>query len=170
MEDIGEEEDTTDDKKLYHRQGEAWIMENTWITGEKYPNDPFKTEMTVGQADMIKRVIPGTYILEEVKAPAGYAKGFPEGITVTETREVQKTGMEDEKIKVEIVKTDAPGQYRINVISDSAGHAVSDYDQGSGSQENLSRINSRIVRIVKVTEFVSSHFRKFQNPILPFRS
>lgn len=137
MEDIGEEEDTTDDKKLYHRQGEAWIMENTWITGEKYPNDPFKKEMTVGQADMIKRVIPGTYILEEVKAPSGYAKGFPEGITVTETREVQKTGMEDEKIKVEIVKTDAPGQYRINVISDSAGHAVSDYDQGSGSQENL---------------------------------
>jgi hypothetical protein len=123
MEDIGNEEDTTDDKKLYHRQGEAWFMENTWITGEKYPNDPFKTDMTVGQADMLKRVIPGSYILEEVKAPSGYAKGFPEGITVTETREVQKTGMEDEKIKVEIVKTDAPDQYRINVISD--------YDPGS---------------------------------------
>ncbi|WP_349944904.1 SpaA isopeptide-forming pilin-related protein [Lacrimispora sp. BS-2] len=129
IEDIGKEEDTTDDKKLYHRQGEAWIMENTWITGEKYPNNPFKVEMTVGQADMLKRVIPGTYILEEVKVPDGYTKGFPEGVTVTETREVQKAGLEDEKIKVEIVKTDAPDQYRIDVLSD--------YDQGSGSQQDI---------------------------------
>jgi uncharacterized surface anchored protein len=118
MEDIGKEEDLTDDKKLYHRQGEAWVMENTWISGEKFPNDPFKADMTIGQADMLKRVIPGTYILEEVKAPSGYTKGFPEGVTVIETREVQKTGMEDEKIKVEIVKTDAPDQYRIDVFSD----------------------------------------------------
>lgn len=118
MEDIGKEEDTTDDKKLYHRQGESWVMENTWITGEKYPNDPFKKEATVGQADMLKRVIPGTYIMEEIKAPAGFTKDFPEGVTVTETREVQKAGMEDEKIKVEIVKTDAPDQYRIDVVSD----------------------------------------------------
>jgi hypothetical protein len=118
MEDIGKEEDITDDKKLYHRQGESWVMENTWITGEKYPNDPFKADMTVGQADMLKRVIPGTYIMEEIKAPSGYAKGFPEGVTVKETREVQKTGLEDEKIKVEIVKTDAPDQYRIDVFSD----------------------------------------------------
>uniref|UniRef100_UPI0006CF7FB1 SpaA isopeptide-forming pilin-related protein n=1 Tax=Clostridium sp. NkU-1 TaxID=1095009 RepID=UPI0006CF7FB1 len=118
MEDIGEEEDITDDKKLYHRQGEAWIMENTWITGEKYPNDPFKSDMTVGQADVLKRVVPGTYIMEELKAPSGYAKGFPVGVTVMETREVQKTGMEDEKIKVEIVKTDAPDRYRIDVRSD----------------------------------------------------
>jgi hypothetical protein len=118
MENIGKEEDLTDDKKLYHRQGEAWVMENTWISGEKFPNDPFKADMTIGQADMLKRVIPGTYILEEVKAPSGYTKGFPEGVTVIETREVQKTGMEDEKIKVEIVKTDAPDQYRIDVLSD----------------------------------------------------
>ncbi len=116
--DIGKEEDTADDKKLYHRQGEAWIMENTWITGEKYPNDPFKTDMTVGQADMLKRVIPGTYIMEEIKVPSGYTKGFPEGVAIKETREVQETGMEDEKIKAEVVKTDAPNQYRINVMSD----------------------------------------------------
>ena len=124
MEDIGKEEDIADEsrplwsKKLYHRQGEAWIMENTWITGEKYPNDPFRSDMTVGQADMLKRVIPGTYIMEEVKVPSGYTKSFPEGVTVTETRKVQKSGAEDEKIKVEIVKTDAPDQYRINVMSD----------------------------------------------------
>ncbi len=118
MEDIRKEEDITDDKKLNHRQGEAWIMENTWITGEKYPNDPFKSDMTVGQADMLKRVIPGTYIMEEVKAPSGYTRVFPEGVTVIETREVQKTGLENERIKVEIVKTDATDQYRIDVLSD----------------------------------------------------
>ncbi|PJJ29847.1 SpaA isopeptide-forming pilin-related protein [Lacrimispora celerecrescens] len=118
MEDIGKEEDIIDDKKLYHRKGEAWIMENTWITGEEYPNDPFKADMTVGQADMLKRVIPGTYIMEEVKAPSGYTRGFPEGVTVIETREVQKTGLQDEKIKVEIVKTDAADRYRLDVLSD----------------------------------------------------
>lgn len=140
MENIGETEDITDDKKLYHRQGEAWIMENTWITGEKYPNDPFQGDATVGQADMLKRVIPGTYIMEEAKAPAGYTKGFPEGITVTETTEVQRAGMEDEKIKIEIVKTDAPDQYRIDVISDyQEGLAVTEpkgaysYSQVSGA-------------------------------------
>ncbi|WP_185967514.1 SpaA isopeptide-forming pilin-related protein [Clostridium sp. HBUAS56010] len=128
-EDIGEEEDETDDKKLYHRQGESWIMENTWISGETYPNDPWREDRTAGQADMLKRVIPGTYIMEEVKAPAGYAKGLPEGLTVTETAEVQKSGMEDEKIKVEIVKTDAPDQYRLDINSD--------FNQGSGHQEGL---------------------------------
>ncbi len=118
IEDVGEEENLADDPKLYHRQGESWIMENTWITGEAYPNDPFQADMTVGQADMLKRVIPGTYIMEEVKPPAGYTKGFPEGVTISETREVQRIGMEDEKIKAEIVKTDAPDRYKLNVISD----------------------------------------------------
>lgn len=116
--EIGKEQDTSDDKKLFHRKGEAWVMENTWITGEKYPNDPFKTEKTTGQADMLKRVLPGTYILEEEEAPEGYAKGFPKGVTVAETGQVQTAGMEDEKIKAEIVKTDAPENYRLAVISD----------------------------------------------------
>ena len=140
MEDIGQEENTTDDKKLYHRQGESWIMENTWISGEKYPNDPFQSEGTVGQADMLKRVIPGTYIMEEVSAPSGYVKGIPEGITVTETKDVQKTGMEDEKIKVEIAKTDAADQQTLNVISDyQSGLTVTEpkgaysYNQVSGA-------------------------------------
>jgi len=141
MKDVGEEENTTDDKKLYHRQGEAWVMENTWISGEKYPNDPFKGDLTVGQADMLKRVIPGAYILEEVTAPSGYTKGFPEGITVAETEDVQKTGMEDEKIKVEIAKTDAADQQTLNVISDyQSGLTVTEpkgaysYSQVSGAR------------------------------------
>ncbi|MDW2798763.1 SpaA isopeptide-forming pilin-related protein [Clostridium boliviensis] len=118
MEDIGEEENTTDDKKLYHRQGESWVMENTWISGEKYPNDPFQSVMTAGQSDMLKRVIPGTYIMEEVTAPSGYTKGFPKGVTVKESRAEQKTEMEDEKIKVEIVKTDAASEQTCKIISD----------------------------------------------------
>ncbi|MEX0125517.1 prealbumin-like fold domain-containing protein, partial [Clostridium butyricum] len=126
---IGSEEDSTDDPKLYYRQGEALVMENTWITGETYPNDPFQSEKSVGQADMLKRVIPGKYIMEEVKAPSGYQKGFPQGITVTERKEVQTASMEDPKIKVEITKTDASSQYRIPVISD--------YDQRSDSQDGL---------------------------------
>lgn len=126
---IGSEEDITDDPKLYYRQGEALVMENTWITGETYPNDPFQSEKSVGQADMLKRVIPGKYIMEEVQAPSGYQKGFPQGITVTERKEVQTASMEDPKIKVEITKTDASSQYRIPVISD--------YDQGSDSKDGL---------------------------------
>jgi uncharacterized surface anchored protein len=134
---IGSEEDITDDPSLYHRQGEAWVMENTWTTGEKYPNDPFQTVMTAGQADMLKRVIPGTYIMEEVKAPSGYQKGFPQGITVEETKEVQATGMEDPKIKVEITKTDAASQYRIPVISDYQDGLVVTEPKGAYSYKQI---------------------------------
>ncbi len=118
LKEIGSEENTTDDRNLYHRQGEAWVMENTWITGEKYPNDPFKDQMTAGQADMLKRVIPGSYIMEEKEAPAGVVKSLPVGVTVKENTEVQTTEMVDEKIKVEIVKTDAADQYKLTVHSD----------------------------------------------------
>ena len=118
LRDIGEEEDPADDKKLYHRQGEAWIMENVWTTGDRYPDDPFHYASGTGQADMLKRVIPGTYIMEEAEAPAGYVKGFPIGLTVRETRQVQNAELVDEKIKVEIVKTDAADQYRIDIVSD----------------------------------------------------
>ena len=150
MKDIGKEEDLTEDKKLYHRQGEAWVMENTWISGEKYPNDPFKADMTIGQADMLKRVIPGTYILEEVKAPSGYTKGFPEGVTVLETREVQKTGMEDEKIKVEIVKTDAPNQYRIGVISDYQENLTVTEPKGTYSYSQVSGAHLALYKAKRV--------------------
>lgn len=134
---IGSEEDITDDPGLYHRQGEAWVMENTWITGEKHPNDPFQSDMTVGQADMLKRVIPGTYIMEEVKAPFGYKKGFPQGITVKENNEVQTTSMEDPKIKVEITKTDAASQYRIPVISDYQDGLVVTEPKGAYSYKQI---------------------------------
>ena len=87
-------------------------------TGDRYPDDPFHYASGTGQADMLKRVIPGTYIMEEAEAPAGYVKGFPIGLTVRETRQVQNAELVDEKIKVEIVKTDAADQYRIDIVSD----------------------------------------------------
>ena len=45
-------------KKLYHRQGEGYILENTWMTSDSSPNDPFHTEKTAGQPDILKRVVP----------------------------------------------------------------------------------------------------------------
>lgn len=116
--DVEDEKDPQDDKKLYHRQGEAWIMENTWKSGEAYPNDPFRGEMTAGKADMIKRILPGTYIMEEEEPPEGYQKGFPVGVTVREGALAERVKMKDERIKVEIVKTDAAPEYRLDIKSD----------------------------------------------------
>lgn len=59
--DIGANpEDAADDRPLYHRQGESYIIENTWTTGEEAPNDPFQNGMTNGQVDVLKRVRPET--------------------------------------------------------------------------------------------------------------
>ncbi|WP_349673852.1 SpaA isopeptide-forming pilin-related protein [Lacrimispora sp.] len=160
MEDIGEEENTTDDKKLYHRQGESRIMENTWISGEKYPNDPFQSEGTVGQADMLKRVIPGTYIMEEVSAPSGYVKGIPEGITVTETKDVQKTGMEDEKIKVEIAKTDAADKQILNVISDYQSGLTVIEPKGAYSYNQVSRVHLVLYKAKRIYTTDSNNYPK----------
>ncbi|MFR5733968.1 MAG: hypothetical protein ACLUD2_20730 [Clostridium sp.] len=38
--------------------GEFWIIPNLWISGESSPQDPSEGEMTWGQADMLRRVIP----------------------------------------------------------------------------------------------------------------
>lgn len=157
---IGSEEDITDDPGLYHRQGEAWVMENTWITGEKYPNDPFQMDMTVGQADMLKRVIPGTYIMEEVKAPSGYKKGFPQGITVKETKEVQTIGMEDPKIEVEITKTDAASQYRIPVISDYQDGLVVTEPKGAYSYKQITGAHLALYNAKRIYTTDSSTYPK----------
>ncbi len=157
---IGKEEDTTDDPKFYHREGEPWVTENTWITGEKYPNDPFQTDVTVGQADMLKRVIPGTYIMEEVKAPSGYQKGFPQGITIEETKEVQTTSMEDPKIKVEITKTDAANQYRIPVISDYQDGLVVTEPKGAYSYEQITGAHLALYNAKRVSTTDSNTYPK----------
>lgn len=125
------------DNILYRRLGDAYIMENVWITGENTPNDPFDVQQvdTVentadmkntissdgwtgndvysntasgGQADMLKRVNQGTYIMEERKAPTGYSKALPVGVTMNENTDIQTAEMTDQTIKVEIIKADAP--------------------------------------------------------------
>ena len=67
--------------RLYHRSGESYILENTWMTSDKTPNDPFSEEELPGQADVLKRLPAGTYILEELAAPEGegYTKAFLPG-------------------------------------------------------------------------------------------
>lgn len=148
--EIGEAQDLDDDAKLYHRQGEAWIMENTWLSGEKYPNDPFKADVTAGKTDTLKRVIPGTYILEELEAPAGYRKSLPTGVTVREEMQVQKAELEDERIKVEIVKTDAASQYRIDVIDDSGKKSETTEPKGGYSYGQIAGAHLALYRAHRI--------------------
>ena len=119
--DIGNDpENREDDRPLYHRQGEAYLMENSWITGDETPNDPFHTRIRDGQVDVLKRVPVGVYILEETRAPSGYAKRMPTGLTVEETCEVQELRLTNRPITVQIEKIDAPEQYQ---------QPVRDYDR-----------------------------------------
>lgn len=111
-------------KKLYHRQGEAYILENTWVTSHKTPNDPFENATTPGQADVLKRVPAGSYIMEELKSPTGYLKGMPTAVTVKETTDMQHAAMVDKTIKIEISKTDAPQQWQQEVIDRSTNQVV----------------------------------------------
>lgn len=105
-----EKEEEQSQKKLYHRQGEGYILENTWRSSDKTPNDPFHTEETAGQPDLLKRVPAGHYIMEELKSPAGYVTGLPVGVTVRESSDRQNTEMVDKTIKIEISKVDAPAK------------------------------------------------------------
>ena len=108
LHDGKEQEEKQNQKKLYHRQGEGYILENTWLSSDKTPNDPFHTEETEGQPDILKRVPAGHYILEELKSPAGYVTALPVGVTVHENSDMQNTEMVDKTIKIEISKVDAP--------------------------------------------------------------
>jgi hypothetical protein len=97
-------------KALYHRAGESYILENTWVTSDRSPNDPFDTGSTDGQADILKRVPAGSYIMEELVVPDGYVKGMPTGITVEETARMQSVSMVDHTIKLELAKVDGSAE------------------------------------------------------------
>lgn len=128
------------DNILYRRLGDAYLLENVWISGEHTPNDPFDVqkvdtienvasgENTIsqigetgndvyslskagGQADMLKRINQGSYIMEEQNAAAGFTRGFPVGVTVKESTDVQVAEMTDKTIKTEFIKIDATGVY-----------------------------------------------------------
>lgn len=97
-------EDTDEAVNIYHRYGEGYVLQNTWVTSEYAPNDPFNEMMTDGQADIIKRLPEGTYIMEELKTPDGYVSSFPVGVTVKEQETMQYAKMVDYTTKLEISK------------------------------------------------------------------
>lgn len=127
------------DERLYMREGDHYILENTWVSGDKTPNDPFDTEPTAGQADMLKRVVPGSYIMEEIKPPEGYAKAFPVCVTVEESDQVQRTQMVDETIKIEISKIDAPEDFRQTGVG-RAGANQGNMHQGSAGRDRIKNL------------------------------
>ena len=108
--EIGEE-------PVWHRQGEGYILENTWVTGEAAPDDPFSNKLTAGQADLLRRVPVGIYIMEELAAPEGYLKGLPIGVAVEETSLVQKVGLTDVTTKLLISKVDGTEEYSVPVLN-----------------------------------------------------
>ena len=108
-------------KNLWHRQGENYILENTWVTSDKTPNDPFDTTPMDGQPDVLKRVPVGHYIMEELKVPKGYLKGMPTGITVNETDVMHHASMIDKTTKVEISKIDGTDKQTFDIINMETG-------------------------------------------------
>lgn len=117
LEDVGDPRKENDGPPLWHRLGEACLIPNIWKTGEKEPNSPEDSEMTRGQPDLLKRVRPGTYILEEIAVPDGYVRAFPEAVTVAETEEIQTVSVINEKTRIEILKTDGTDRYETSVIN-----------------------------------------------------
>ena len=105
--------------RLYHRKGESYILENTWTTSDKTPNDPFADQETDGQADLLKRLPAGTYILEELATPAkkGYVKAAPLGVTVEESKEIKQITMKDDTTKIYLDTLDAPEQAKTDVLN-----------------------------------------------------
>lgn len=115
--DIGSDpKQREDDRPLYHRQGGHYIIENTWTTGEAAPDDPFQKDMTAGQADVLKRVPVGLYIMEELKVPSGYIKAMPVGVIVENTTGIQTAKATDWPISGYVDKVDAPVSYCVKVI------------------------------------------------------
>ena len=74
--DVGNPENEADDVPLKHRKGESYLIPNVWISGKKTIQDGRMDESTDGQPDLLRRVIPGSYILEELEAPDGYVRTF----------------------------------------------------------------------------------------------
>lgn len=129
-EELYEVEETS---PLKRRLGESWIIPNIWVSGEETPQDPGDAEMSLGQADLLRRVVPGTYIMEEIAAPQGYVRGLPTAVCVEETAEVQRVSMTDEKIKVEILKVDGTEQYKKQILTEDEDSETEWYTEGKGA-------------------------------------
>ncbi len=133
--DGSEREEKQIQKKLYHRQGEGYILENVWMTSDKTPNDPFHTEKTPGQPDILKRVPAGNYIMEELESPAGYVKAMPVGIQVGETSGMQYAAVVDKTIKVEFSKIDKSDTQKVKISEigpDGSSREKGELTEGKG--------------------------------------
>lgn len=131
--DGDETAESQDQKDLYHRQGEAYIVQNTWVTSDSTPNDPFDLTMTDGQADILKRLPEGNYILEELINPEGMNKGLPVGKTVLETADMQNAKMVDTTTKTEIGKIDGTSKHTVNRIDMLSGKIMGTSLEGKGT-------------------------------------
>ena len=162
--DIGQNpEKRDDDLPVYHRQGEAYLMENSWITGDMTPNDPFNTNIGDGQVDVLKRVWTGTYILEETRAPSGYAKRLPVGLTVEESCEVQNIRLTNRPITVQIEKIDAPDGYLKSVIDYDNIMKETDqksYEFGKGSY-SFSSVEGAVLALYPAKRVESDDLKKY---------
>lgn len=155
-------------KKLYHRQGEGYILENTWITSDKTPNDPFDATMTAGQADILKRVPVGTYIMEELKTPTGYLKGMPTGISISETATMHKVKMVDKTTKIEISKIDRAGNWNHRVLdmtrTDASGIwlTVETVTEGKGIY-GYGQIKGAVLALYEAKKVYTTELNKYPN-------
>ena len=138
---------------IYHRFGESYLMENTWITGQKNPDDPFDGQMSQGQADLLRRVPAGVYIMEELKAPEGYVKGFPRGMTVEETARVQTGQMVDHSTKVLIQKLDDTDRYQYEVLDMNVTDSMGTHPKIGTLQEGKSSFGYNQTAGAKLTLF-----------------
>ncbi len=114
---IHNDESLSEEQKIiYHRRGEGYVLENIWTSSDYSPNDPFDDRRTEGQPDILKRVPAGNYIMEELESPAGYLKGMPVGVIVKETSDMQHTAMVDKTTKVEIAKIDGTKNHEFRIL------------------------------------------------------
>ena len=145
-----------ENQALLHRNGEAYVMENTWTTSEQYPNDPFTSVVKEGSADILERVAAGTYIMEELEAPEGFAKALPMGISVEETARIQTVTMVDELTKTEFSKIDGG--------SDASGDAEGSLTtSGENSAFDCGYVKGAVLGLWKTEgEFAGKNVRKTQ--------
>ncbi len=98
-------------KSLYHRRGERYVLPNIWRSGTQWPDFPFTQPLTDGQRDVLSRIPAGIYILEELEAPKGYAKGMPKGLAVEEASGHSGVLLEDDTGKIFLSKMDSARSY-----------------------------------------------------------
>lgn len=155
-------------KELYHRFGEAYIVQNVWTTSDATPNDPFDTTMTDGQPDILKRLPEGNYIMEELISPEGMVKGFPVGKTVMETADMQSTKMVDKTTRTEIDKRDGADNYIVNRVDMLSGKTIGTVLEGKGTYSFESVSGAKLALYEAERIYTSSGYKLRKISDIPF--